>query len=236
MNKEINIGDVFGLWTIIGYSDSIIEKNGKVSKMWLCRCKCNKTIKPVREKTLLNGKSLSCGCMRSKSRNINTYDVSGDYGVGYTSNGNEFYFDIEDYEKIKKYNWYMTSVGYIATCYKDENGNIKTLLMHRLIMDVIKYNHNIVDHINHNTVDNRKSNLRIVTHQQSGMNRGIPINNKSGVCGVFIGSDNRWTAAIKINGKPINLGHFDIKQDAIKARKEAEEKYFGEYAYNANLK
>lgn len=238
MNNKINIGDKFGLWTVIDYSESIIEKNGRISKMWLCQCDCKRqTLKPVREKTLLSGKSSSCGCMKGYAKHsANYYDLSSDYGIGYTSKGEEFYFDLEDYEKIKEYKWYLTSVGYIATQYKDKNGKTKTLLLHRFIMDVIEYNHNIVDHINHNTIDNRKCNLRIVTHQQSGMNRGIQRNNTSGTCGVYKSSfKNKWTATIKVNGKLINLGYFDSKKEAINIRKKAEAKYFGEYAYNANL-
>ena len=48
-----------------------------------------------------------------RSRKYNTYDLSGDYGIGYTEEGNEFSFDLEDYDKIKNYYWNIDNKGYI---------------------------------------------------------------------------------------------------------------------------
>lgn len=98
-------------------------------------------------------------------------------------------------------------------------------------------NEMFVDHINHNPYDNRKDNLRIVTSTQNSYNRRIQSNNTSGVTGVYYANDrNKWRAYIKSDKKQIYLGQFDNKEDAIKARKEAEEKYFGEYSYDNSMK
>lgn len=83
-----------------------------------------------------------------------------------------------------------------------------------------------VDHINGKRDDNRWSNLRLVTGQQNNMNTKIQKNNKSGVTGVSWNSrDSRWTAAIKFRGKRYHLGTFRRREDAIAARKDAEQKY-----------
>lgn len=96
-----------------------------------------------------------------------------------------------------------------------------------------------IDHIHGDKTrnDNRKSNLRIVTKSQNSMNKKIMSNNTSGVTGVGRNkSKKRWTAYIVVNNKQINLGVFDDINDAIKSRKAAEEKYFGEYSYDNSMK
>lgn len=80
-----------------------------------------------------------------------------------------------------------------------------------------------IDHINHNKSDNRISNLRCVTHSGNQKNAGIRKDNKSGVVGVHWTSGiKKWTAAICSDGKIKHLGNFTNKDDAIKARKDAE--------------
>ena len=88
----------------------------------------------------------------------------------------------------------------------------------------------VVDHINHNPLDNRKSNLRICTQRENVMNSSLNSNNTSGCTGVaWVKENNRWWAYIDINNSRINLGYFIDYDEAVKVRKEAEIKYFGEY-------
>ena len=125
--------------------------------------------------------------------------------------------DTEDYLKIKDKYWIVNSKGY-AKCQLDK------LFLHRFLMNCP--DNKFVDHINRNPLDNRKSNLRICTHSQNCINRGLTKYNKSGHKGVyFCATLNRWQANIKINGENINLGRFKDKDEAIKVRKEAEIKY-----------
>lgn len=153
---------------------------------------------------------------------INKYDLSGDYGIGYTSKGEEFYFDLEDYEKIKSYNWYIDSKGYVMKSNPSKR-------MHRLIMGNPDRNISI-DHIYHNKRDNRKSRLRIVSNSQNQMNRSTPSQNTSGHRGIsFHKNKQKWISQIGLNGKLIYLGIFDDINDAIHVRRQAEKKYFGEY-------
>ena len=224
---EIKIGMKIGLWTVLEKTEPIIDKDGKKNSAWLCECSCEKhTIRPVREKILKNGQSSSCGCTRNiNKKKYNTYDLTGEYGIGYTSKGEEFYFDLEDYEKIKDYYWRIDKQGYVVTT----KHNLKPSVfgMHNIVMNCSS-KEIVVDHIYHQTNDNRKSELRLVTNQQNGMNRKLPINNTSGCVGVAK-SKNRWLAKIKVNGKNLSLGSYLTKEEAIQARIDAEIKYFGEY-------
>lgn len=167
--------------------------------------------------------------IRKKKKKYNTYNLTGNYGVGYTSKGEEFWFDLEDYDKIKDYYWCINNKGYVSTHIKK-----KQILFHRLI---INNKNGIIDHISHNKFDNRKINLRIVNKNQNGMNASLSKNNTSGVTGVVWHSrDEMWEARIKVNYKYIYLGRFSDFEDAVKARRDAEERYFGEYSYDNSQK
>lgn len=88
-----------------------------------------------------------------------------------------------------------------------------------------------IDHINGIKTDNRISNLRLATNSQNGKNISRSINNTSGVCGVTYDKANKkWRALIKVDAKQIHLGRWSDFDDAIKARKLAEKKYFGDWA------
>jgi len=99
------------------------DKNNKHNQvMWICQCNCeNKPILTVESYSLTKGKTKSCGCLAKeltiqRFKKYNTYNLTNKYGIGYTSNTNEeFYFDLEDYEKIKDYCWRKNSDGYIVT-------------------------------------------------------------------------------------------------------------------------
>jgi hypothetical protein len=85
-----------------------------------------------------------------------------------------------------------------------------------------------IDHINHDGMDNRRSNLRKANQSVNNMNKSMRQDNSSGTMGVYrrrrkVGY--RYIAEIKKAGKMINLGSFTDKQDAIAARKAAEVKY-----------
>ena len=88
----------------------------------------------------------------------------------------------------------------------------------------------IVDHINGNRLDNRKSNLRICHKEKNPINCKKYKNNTSGCKGVSWSKRlNKWQVTININKRHIYLGLYSDLEEAITVRKEAEKKYFGEF-------
>ncbi len=199
--------------------------------MWKCKCDCGSTV-VVRGDHIKNGRIKSCGCIVKennikRNKRYNKYDLSGNCGIGYTFTTyegiNYFYFDLEDYDKIKNYCWSFSNNGYVYT-----KSNKKNLFLHRLIMNCPDDKE--VDHIHHNTNDNRKENLRIVSRSQNSMNKK-PINS-FGINGIYFDkSRNNYYVYIKKDKIKHYLGRYQSFNDALYARREAEEKYFGEYSY-----
>ena len=232
MNKLKDLkGQRFGRLVVIERAENFILPSGQPQTAWLCQCDCGNILK-TRSFSLTNGTTKSCGCLAKELRvarmkKYNTYDLSGEYGIGYTSKGEEFYFDLEDYDKIKDYCWNKHK-EYITT--RNVSGYI---LFHRLVLGISDENI-AVDHINHNKSDNRKNNLRFVTDSQNSMNRCISSHNTSGITGVNK-CNGKWTARIGVNTKRIFLGNYDNFFEAVKARKEAEEKYYKEYSYDNSI-
>jgi hypothetical protein len=227
-------GKTFSRLTVVGQVDDYIKPSGKRESQWACQCDCgNKII--VRGYCLVNGHTKSCGCLQKekastvkKKRNI--YDLTGSYGIGYAFNDEQFYFDLEDYDKIKDYCWSFDKHGYVQG-----NNKKSKIKFHRLVTSCP--DDMVVDHINHIKYDNRKSNLRICSQHENNMNRSIVTNNTSGVTGVTWNKKlNKWSAQIGVNGKNIYLGVYENFKDAVKSRKEAEEKYFVEFRYDNSNK
>jgi hypothetical protein len=140
-----------------------------------------------------------------------------------------FLFDTEDFEKIKEYYWSVDAAGYVNT-----SKNHKKIKLHRFIMNCEQ--DMVVDHINHQKNENRKSNLRIATIVENVRNSKISKRNTSGVTGVrWHKRYNKWIANIVVYGKTIHLGYYDVFEEAVKARKKAEEKYFGDFSYDKSM-
>ena len=112
------------------------------------------------------------------------------------------------------------SHGYLTT-----RVNNKLLRVHRIIWKLL-YNEEPeqIDHINGIRDDNRLCNLRPATNQLNSMNKAMRYDNTSGINGIRF-QDNAWRADIRVNGKARYLGRYKTKEEAIKARKEAEVKY-----------
>lgn len=147
---------------------------------------------------------------------ISLFDIECNH-VGYTK------IDLDDYEKTHKIKWHLNAQGYVV--------NKKIGRLHNFIIgrDTGDKGH-VTDHINKDKLDNRKLNLRIATHSLSAYNQRIRIDNSSGVTGVVWDKlANMYKCRIYKNNKCFYLGHFKNKLDAIKARKEAENKYYGEF-------
>lgn len=133
--------------------------------------------------------------------------------------------DDEDYVWLKKFNWRLSPSGYARL-------NIRySIYLHRFIFGCnIKYCGMVVDHVNGNKLDNRKSNLRFGSHQKNMFNRKANQGRKyKGV--YYVIKQRKWRACIAKNGKQRHLGSFTTELKAAREYNRAAIKLFGNYAH-----
>lgn len=135
--------------------------------------------------------------------------------------------DDEDYAWLTQWQWSYHNSGYACRSERT-GGHSRMILMHRAILGA---NGNVyVDHINGNGLDNRRSNLRIATPQQSAYNTTKP--NKNGYRGVTFhaGRAKPYQAAIQLNGHKKSLGYYATAREAAVAYDTAAILHQGEFA------
>lgn len=141
------------------------------------------------------------------------------------SKGKKAIVDDEDFEILNQYKWYAQK----APSNKYYARNSRLGLLHRFILNIDTVFE--VDHINGNSLDNRRNNLRKSTHHENMMNRKVHKSSKSGIKGVWYREKKRrWEAQIRFNNKQIHLGLFRELEEAVKARRMAELQYFRQFA------
>lgn len=160
----------------------------------------------------------------------NKYVLSDDHYIGYTTNTNKpFYFDIGDFDLVSKYIWHedKTADGYssIRTTINGVHYRLHTLLGYRYC-----------DHIDRDTSNNRRSNLRESNKATNAMNHSIHKTSSSGICGVSFNKQlNKWDAYFWIANKKHRIGSFQEKNDAIRARLIKEKEHYGDFAPQRDL-
>lgn len=158
------------------------------------------------------------------------FEKVDDYYKMITTKGDVILIDAEDYDMVKQHSWCISKTGYPVT----NTGRGKVVKLQRMLLDV-KNPKLVVDHINGDPFDNRKMNLRICNNKENARNCKLSKNNRSGYVGVSQTLKGRWRARIMINRKEKCLGTFATMEEAIKARRDAEDKYFGEFAPHKNI-
>lgn len=143
--------------------------------------------------------------------------------------------DDDVFEEISRWKWcaqfnYHTSSFFAVRANRDADGCRGFMLMHRQIMGA--GSGEVVDHANHNTLDNRKENLRKCDYRENNWNTSKKRTNRSGFKGVYYHKQiNRWRAVITVEYKNISLGCYGTPAEAGRAYDAAALKYFGEFAY-----
>ena len=137
--------------------------------------------------------------------------------------------DDEDFELVNKYTWSIGTYGYARRNIYISKGKTTAISMHRLIMNAQKGQ--MVDHINGDKLDNRKSNLRFCNKAKNAMNCKVHKHNTSGYKGVaWHKQAKKWRAYIVLNDKQKSLGVFNSKEEAALAYNKAAIELFGEFA------
>lgn len=230
------IGQKFGRLYV---KDFAYVSNGRT--FWTCICDCNPDKEVIiKGKYLTNGDTRSCGCLNLErvqqmgcdNKKYNQYRQINDIVyVKFTNCDEEFLCDIEDWENTKEICWFKNNTGYARG---EVNG--KFVLFHDYIFNIDTSMDVEVDHIDGDRLDNRKSKLRVCARNKNALNKGLYINNTSGVTGVSWHKNyQKWSAYIQIEHKNITLGFFDDFNDAVQARLEAEKRYFKEFSRNAKV-
>ena len=138
--------------------------------------------------------------------------------------------DTEDQHLVMQTDWHRTTQGYLRGWWSKPAVQVR---LHRLIAGA--GDGLMVDHINGDILDNRRSNLRICTNKQNQRNQRLRQNNSTGFKGVCVsrwgGASRRYIAGIRVNKRQIQLGRFASAEEAARAYDRAALEHFGEFAW-----
>ena len=214
-NPDDIVGNKYGRLTVIAFSHRT-EKG-----LWYkCQCDCGNVV--VEQKShLTNYPNITCGdCTKIVQE--------GDHMRYICKNGDSFIFDAADIDIVSKHRWCIGD-GY-PQCVNDEDPEGPRLKLSRMLLN-IQSSTIAADHINGDTRDNRRKNLRAANYSQNNWNSKIPKTNTSGYKGVsWRESVNKYIARIGINNKTYHIGSFCDPIEAARAYDDAARILFGEYA------
>lgn len=227
-SKLLEKGQRFGKLTImkLDHIKCYISPSGKRSNREYYKCKCDCGNEVISLKTDLKvGKIISCGCSHKKEENeIILKQTHAEIIIHSKKYGTKIVLiDLEDVEKCKHKRYYIAKCGNnFYTIFKQGN---KQKRLHQYLLNC---NGEIIDHINHNGLDNRRENLRIVTRSLNGYNLKNARSN-TGYLGITYNKQNNiYQITIKKNGIEYRKNGTKTLQEAIKAKKELEFELYGE--------
>jgi hypothetical protein len=168
---------------------------------------------------ILHSKSSEDGCLSAEPKRIPL------------TQGQVALVDAEDFEWLSKFKWHAHKRG--RTWYARRAASGKTEFMHRTILAHHGYDliTGEVDHISGDGLDNRKSNLQVISHAENIQKARIQVNNRSGYRGVSWNKrDHIWHAFISVDKTRKYLGSFKTKEAAALAYDKAAKMYYGKFA------
>lgn len=167
----------------------------------------------------------------------NDYVTEGDTIRVFLRDGFEMLMDLDDLPKLMQFRgtiYPQKRRNYTYASINIYQGNYhNSIYVHQIILDNIPDNYEI-DHIHHNGMDNRKSELRAVPRSANDKNRRSKNpNNSAGYRNVCWSNNNqRYLVTLQVNGKAQHFGSFKNAEEAGKVAKEMRAKLYGEYAGN----
>lgn len=224
--SQIKVGMRFGRRVVLTLGNPA-DRNYKV----FCRCDCGESAW-VQTGQLLSGKALMCNrCAQAKYRN--SYEHLNDGTVRIHYGATSFIIDAEDFPLVKQYQWHISVNGYPRAKVPNKR---QTILLHALLIGPTN-RRLVVDHIDGDRANNRRSNLRICTPSGNAKNLALSTRNKSGFKGVCWNKQRqRWEAQIGSDRIQYKLGFFDTPVEAAVAYDRAASLLHGEFARtNADL-
>jgi hypothetical protein len=140
--------------------------------------------------------------------------------------------DDEDYDYLMQWSWHAMKSGtrfYASGSQSYPDRTVEHFLMHRVIMKAAIGE--FIDHVNRDSLDNRKENLRSCTQGQNLMNSSIRSDNTSGFKGVSkTRQGDKWRATIQVNGASRQVGVFQTSKEAAEAYDRSATEHFGPFA------
>ena len=192
------VGKEIGIWKVLRLKENI---NG--CNYYECECqKCHSISLKDSSSILASKENGKCG---KCTPNFN-FEIVDNYAIGTLPSGHKFIIDAEDIERVSKHFWYKKAGQDYIVC--NVAGHPKYRL-HRFVMGLAPIQESetdyVVDHINRNPMDCRKSNLRIATQHQNCFNKRIRSNNTTGYVGVT--QENKtYVAQVCFNGRSYVVG------------------------------
>ncbi len=230
------VGEEYGWLTILG--EGARDKRNRRTVHVRCRCGKEYDTQSVLLKRSAEPKCRWCAnrikAQMSHGSPNYRFEVDGAVAVGTLPSGDHFVIDAEDIPLVSQRHWYKKSdQNYIISDSKDGGRLIQRIRLHRFLMGLSENDERVVDHINRNPMDCRKSNMRIATQSQNCLNKSIRSDNNTGYIGVSKNSG-KYEADIWIAGQYIRLGRANEPKICAQMYNHAAKLLFGEFVGELN--
>jgi hypothetical protein len=222
------VGKTYGNWDVIEKGPTSPRGNHQ----YYCRCKRCGELSLRTQYAITHYTKNKC----PKCRPDFHFRIIDDYAIGTLPSGDEFIIDAEDIERVSQFWWYKKPDQNYVICDLHKNGKLlRRIRLHRFLMNVLDEDRVVVDHINRNSFDCRKSNMRIATQSQNCLNKSMHSKNTTGYIGVqYIKSSQTYTAEIGLATNTIMLGSSKEKIECAQMYNEAAKLLYRQFAGQLN--